>query len=137
MLKCLATIAIGTGLLWSGPVLAQSLPEPAQEAVPLNSAQLQRAVTRQLPATQRFHGLPEMRFGFLVDASGSVRSCLALPVAEDEPARGQKLCDGFIEDARFRPAVDEQGNAIDSVFIARFEETRPVVAADFAGVPVN
>ncbi len=137
----LATTAglIGAALL-APMAAAQTLPEPAQGAQPIDAEQWQRQIARDIPGHVRFEGLPPMRFGFLVTSTGSVRSCMALPVTADQEergvARGQDLCEGFIEHARFQPARDADGEAIDSVYIADFGATRPVVAADYAGVPV-
>ncbi|WP_165853519.1 hypothetical protein [Aurantiacibacter aquimixticola] len=56
----------------------------------------------------------------------------------DTRARGQALCGALIEHARFQPALDDEGNAVESVFVANFAATAPVTAtsADLAGVPI-
>ena len=82
-----------------------------------------------------------MRFGLVVTRDGSVRSCMALPVDAEQAARGeargQRLCERFIEHARFTPARDADGGAIDSVYIADFGASRPLVAAQHQGAPAN
>ncbi|RJY09283.1 hypothetical protein D6201_07870 [Aurantiacibacter aquimixticola] len=137
-INALASLSICTGLFLTAPAAAQDLVEPAQSAQPLNADAWQRAVSRELPAIQRFRGLPELRFGFLVDTAGNVRTCLALPTEVDTRARGQALCGALIEHARFQPALDDEGNAVESVFVANFAATAPVTAtsADLAGVPI-
>lgn len=139
----LATSAglIGAALLVPLPAAAQSLPEPALEAQPVDADQWQRQIARNIPGYVSFEGLPAMRFGLLVTSTGAVRSCMALPVTEDQQARGvargHALCESFVEHARFEPALDADGQPIDSVFIAHFGATRPIVAAHYAGEPVS
>lgn len=66
---------------------------------------------------------------------------MALPVTREQrergEARGQALCESLVEHARFIPALGEDGQPIDSVYIADFGGARPLVAADYAGVRVN
>ncbi|KLE34047.1 hypothetical protein [Aurantiacibacter luteus] len=118
------------------PATAQSLAEPANAARPVNAAAWQAAMVRELPADQRFRGLPELRLGLMVDAAGGVRTCLPLPADAPQPVFAQDLCDALIATARFEPATDASGQRIDSVFVAQFAATRPTVAADYAGVPI-
>lgn len=134
--KCLTVLAATALAAIFAPASAQSLMKPKVSAKPINVLEWQRAMVRQLPADQRFRGLPALRFGLLVEASGSVRTCLALPATAEQPAYGQGLCDAIIESAQFQPAKDQQGNAIDSVFVAQFAPTRATVAADYAGMPI-
>lgn len=131
---------LGAALLAS-VAAAQTLPEPAQQARPIEAEQWQRQIARDIPGYVSFEGLPAMRFGLVVTSSGSVRSCMALPVTADQEergvARGQELCESFIEHARFSPALDAAGEPVDSVFIADFGATRPIVAAHHAGEAAN
>ena len=119
-------------LLAASPAVAHA--ETA--ATPLNADSWQQAIERALPEAQRFYGLPDLRFGFLVDTGGSVRTCMALPLDGETGARGQELCDALIAAARFRPATSSEGQPVESVFIARFTGSRAVNATDFAGVPI-
>lgn len=135
--KSLGILAAGSAFLWTTPSTAQGLPEPVRQAEPIEVAEWQNRVARDIPGIVRFEGLPELRFGFLVDTSGRVRTCLALPLEGETYARGQNLCPAFEEHARFRPALDTDGNPVESVFVAHFGNTRPSVAIDHAGVPNN
>ena len=92
----LATSAglIGAALLAPLPAAAQSLPEPALEAQPVDADQWQRQIARDIP-------------GYV----------------------------SFVEHARFEPALDADGQPIDSVFIADCGATRLIVAAHYAGEP--
>ncbi|APE29464.1 hypothetical protein [Aurantiacibacter gangjinensis] len=117
---------------------AQTASEEVQSAQPLNSDEWQREIARDVPSLQRFYGLPELRFGLLVDTAGNVRTCLALPLEGEAEARGQALCPSLAEHARFEPARDGNGNPVESVFVAHFaaSESTNVTNADLAGVPV-
>lgn len=123
------------------PASAQNLPEPAVEAQPIEAGVWQQQIANDIPGYLRFQGLPPLRFGLLVTRSGTVRSCMALPVGEGQQAsgeaRGQELCESFVEHARFVPARDAEGTAIDSVYIADFGASRPLVAAHYAGMPAD
>lgn len=123
------------------PASAQNLPEPAIQAQPLDSGVWQQQIANDIPGFARFQGLAPMRFGLVVTTDGSVRSCMALPVGAEQAARGeargQDLCESFIEHARFAPARDADGVAIDSVYIADFGASRPLVAAQHQGAPAN
>lgn len=135
--NALAVVATAGGLVLATPAAAQTFAEPAQMAQPVNPAEWQREVARDFPAIQRFEGVPELRFGFVVDREGRVRTCMALAAVGAAQGPGQALCPAFIEHAEFAPARDAEGQAIDSVFILRFEPTRPVVVIDYAGLPIS
>ena len=105
------------------------LVEPAQQAEPVDAHIWQQQIANDLPGMVSFRGLPAMRLGMMVAEDGSVTECRALPVEKGGAVIGQELCPLVIEHARFSPALDPDGNAIRSVFIARFGESDPVVAA--------
>ncbi|RIV82702.1 hypothetical protein [Aurantiacibacter zhengii] len=137
----LASGGIAGAMFPSLPAAAQNLPEPAIEAQPLEAGLWQQQIANDIPGHLRFRGLPPLRYGLLVTSSGTVRSCMALPVTEEQAdsdeARGQDLCESFIEHARFAPARDAAGAPIDSVYIADFGTSRPLVAAHYQGEPIK
>lgn len=128
-----------TILLSAAAITFAAAPASAQDATaaqPLNLEDVQREVVRALPATQRFYGMPDLRFGFMVDTDGRIRTCMALPVNGEDGARGQDLCATLIETARFAPARNADGQAVEGVFIASFDGVRGINASQFAGVPI-
>lgn len=107
---------------------ATAIAEPAVLAVPVDVDIWKRKIGRELYRTERFRGLPEMKLGLIVSETGTVTECLALPLTDGEPARGQIACPLVIEYARFEPARDADGSPVRSVFIAQFGNSRPVNA---------
>ena len=132
----MACLLIASALLASPATASESdsadavLAEPAKGATPVDVQQWQRRIVREINPLRRFVGLPEMRLGLVVDTDGAVTSCKALPLEEGGAAKGQGLCPLMIEHARFQPALDEAGNPVASIFIARFGKSRPTNAID-------
>lgn len=131
----IATLLMASAFLASPAAAGESdrtdaMAEPAKAAVPVDVQQWQRRIARDLHPLRRFVGLPQMRLGLVVDTRGAVTSCRALPLEEGGVAKGQGLCPLVVEHARFQPALDQAGNPVASIFIARFGKSRAVNATD-------
>lgn len=136
----LPTLAISLSLALAGaPLAAQELPTPAQAAQPVNAGDWWRTIDREIQPdlrnSLRWQSPQGLRFALLVGQDGDVIGCRALPMAENQPARGADICPLMIEHAEFAPALDENGEPLTSVFVAQFGSSHGNSAAEGSDIP--